>query len=160
MFKMPAARVTWLTAFFLLGYVGAEVALGGWIVLFMINVRKGAEFASGMTATGFWLGITVGRVVLGFVTPRIGEKLAIAVSTKPVIVNDLIANDIPDLPSYCDRSRTSVLARTTILRLSGRCGSRGILHRTIVPCCHGRVHEASSETPPCVGHWICRSVWW
>ena len=77
--KLPAARVTWLCALFLLGYVGIEVALGGWIVEFMIRVRHGAAFASGMTATGFWLGITVGRVVLGFVTPRIGEKLAIAV---------------------------------------------------------------------------------
>ena len=78
-FKMPAARVVWLCALFLLGYVGIEVALGGWIVTFMIRVRHGAPFASGMTATGFWLGITLGRVVLGFVTPRIGEKLAIAV---------------------------------------------------------------------------------
>lgn len=78
-FKMPAARITWLSAFFLLGYVGIEVALGGWIVTFMIQVRHGAAFASGMTATGFWLGITVGRLILGFVTPKIGEKLAIAV---------------------------------------------------------------------------------
>lgn len=31
-----------------------------------------------MTVTGFWLGITIGRVVLGFITGRIGEKLAIA----------------------------------------------------------------------------------
>lgn len=77
----PSARVTWLCALFLLGYVGIEVALGGWIVVFMIQVRQGAEFASGMTAMGFWLGITVGRVVLGFVTPRLGEKLAISVST-------------------------------------------------------------------------------
>jgi fucose permease len=77
--KRPAARVVWLSALFLLGYVGIEVALGGWIVTFMIRVRHGAPFASGMTATGFWLGITVGRVILGFVTPRIGEKLAITV---------------------------------------------------------------------------------
>lgn len=76
---MPSARVTWLCALFLLGYVGAEVALGGWIVTFMIRVRHGARFASGMTATGFWLGVTVGRVILGFVTPKIGEKLAISI---------------------------------------------------------------------------------
>ncbi|KAI6867838.1 MFS general substrate transporter [Hortaea werneckii] len=77
--KMPAARTTWLGALFLLGYVGTEVALGGWIVQFMIKVRDGEAFASGMTATGFWLGITVGRLVLGFVTPRIGEKLSVAI---------------------------------------------------------------------------------
>ena len=81
--KMPAARVTWLAALFLLGYVGVEVGLGGWIVVFMIRVRDGDRFASGMTATGFWLGLTIGRFVLGFVTPRIGEKVAIAVSNSP-----------------------------------------------------------------------------
>jgi fucose permease len=73
------AWVTWILAFFLLGYVGVEVALGGWIVTFLMRVRDGGDFASGMGATGFWLGITFGRVVLGFVTPRIGEKLAIVV---------------------------------------------------------------------------------
>ncbi|KAF2166036.1 hypothetical protein M409DRAFT_23763 [Zasmidium cellare ATCC 36951] len=77
--KKPAARVTWLCALFLLGYVGVEVALGGWIVEFMIRIRHAANFASGMSATGFWLGMTVGRVVLGFVTPKIGEKLAIMI---------------------------------------------------------------------------------
>ncbi|KJY01960.1 MFS transporter like protein [Zymoseptoria brevis] len=76
---MPAARVTWISALFFLGYVGIEVALGGWIVEFMIRVRDANPFSSGMSATGFWLGITVGRVVLGFVTPRIGEKLALMI---------------------------------------------------------------------------------
>ncbi|KXT12859.1 hypothetical protein AC579_5380 [Pseudocercospora musae] len=78
-FKMPAARTTWLCASFLLCYVGVEVALGGWIVEFMIRVRHAAEFPSGMSATGFWLGMTVGRIVLGFVTPKIGEKLSIMI---------------------------------------------------------------------------------
>ncbi|KAH7114442.1 major facilitator superfamily domain-containing protein [Dendryphion nanum] len=77
--RLPYARVTWACALFLLGYVGIEVALGGWIVKFMLEVRKGGDFASGMTATGFWMGITVGRIVLGFVTPKIGEKMAIAI---------------------------------------------------------------------------------
>ncbi|PSR81306.1 major facilitator superfamily domain-containing protein [Coniella lustricola] len=77
--QMPAARVSWLCAVFLLCYVGVEVALGGWIVTFMINERHGAAFASGMTATGFWLGLTMGRVTLGFVTPRLGERLALMI---------------------------------------------------------------------------------
>jgi fucose permease len=79
LFMRPAARVTWLCAFFLLGYVGLEVAVGGWIVTFMRRVRDGTPFNAGMVATGFWLGMTIGRVVLGFVTPRIGEKRAIAI---------------------------------------------------------------------------------
>lgn len=77
--RLPFAQVTWICAMFLLGYVGVEVALGGWIVKFMLQVRDGNPFASGMTATGFWMGLTVGRIILGFVTPKLGEKLAIAV---------------------------------------------------------------------------------
>jgi len=79
---MPSARVTWICALFLLGYVGIEVALGGWIVTFMKEVRHAAPFSSSMTSTGFWLGIAVGRIILGFVTPLIGEKIAITVSSE------------------------------------------------------------------------------
>lgn len=45
-------RVTWVSAFFLLVYVGIEVALGGWIVTYLIRVRNGDPFAAGMSATG------------------------------------------------------------------------------------------------------------
>lgn len=71
--------ITWLLAFFLLGYVGAEVSLGGWIVTFMLRVRHAEPFIAGLSATFFWLGLTIGRVLLGFITGRIGEKLAITV---------------------------------------------------------------------------------
>ena len=77
--KALKRRTTWILSAFLATYVGAEVSTGGWIVTFMTNVRKGAPFSSGLSATGFWLGITVGRVTLGFVTPRVGEKLAITI---------------------------------------------------------------------------------
>ncbi|KAJ5889005.1 Major facilitator superfamily domain general substrate transporter [Penicillium taxi] len=77
LWQRPSARVTWICSLFLLGYVGVEVALGGWIVTFMLRERHGSSFASGMTATGFWLGITVGRIILGFITPRLGEKVAV-----------------------------------------------------------------------------------
>jgi fucose permease len=81
MFTLPAGRTTWLCTAFLFLYLGVEVGLGGWIVTFMMKVRHGSPFASGMTATGFWLGLTVGRVILGFVTPRIGERLSVLVGT-------------------------------------------------------------------------------
>lgn len=112
LFHRPGARVTWVCAVFLLGYVGIEVALGGWIVEFMIQVRQGEAFASGMAAMGFWLGITVGRVILGFVTPRIGERLAITVSlsfTKAetfsmsrILTRDLVSTNRSTSPSQSD----------------------------------------------------------
>ncbi|PYH84987.1 MFS general substrate transporter [Aspergillus uvarum CBS 121591] len=99
LFKKSYARVTWICAIFLLGYVGIEVALGGWIVTFMIQVRHGQSFASGMTATGFWLGITVGRMALGFITPRIGEKLAIIVYSCCAIAAGLVLWLVPNFYS-------------------------------------------------------------
>lgn len=76
LFKRPAARVSWICAFLLLLYVGVEVSIGGWIVTLMRDVREAEPFPSGMTSMGFWLGITAGRMVLGFVTARLGERLA------------------------------------------------------------------------------------
>ncbi|QMW34977.1 hypothetical protein G4B84_010468, partial [Aspergillus flavus NRRL3357] len=96
LFTKRSARVTWICAFFLLGYVGIEVALGGWIVTFMMRVRHGEDFASGMVATGFWLGIACGRVVLGFITPRIGEKMAIIVYSLFAIACGLILWLVPN----------------------------------------------------------------
>lgn len=59
-----------LSSIYLLVYVGAEVGLGGWLVTFMTTVRHGPAFASGVTQSGLWAGITCGRIVLGFVTGR------------------------------------------------------------------------------------------
>ena len=72
-------RVTWVCSVFLLVCVGIEVAISGWVVVFMMNVRHASPFAAGMGETGFWLGLTVGRVTLGFVTGRLGEMTAIYV---------------------------------------------------------------------------------
>ncbi|KAJ6086716.1 hypothetical protein N7467_005630 [Penicillium canescens] len=96
LFKMPAARVSWICSIFLLGYVGIEVALGGWVVTFMKEVRHAAPFSSSMTSTGFWLGITIGRIILGFVTPLIGEKIAITVYISLEIAFCLILYLVPN----------------------------------------------------------------
>ncbi|KAK9387961.1 major facilitator superfamily domain-containing protein [Lipomyces mesembrius] len=67
-------RYTILLAFFLFFYMGAEVGLGSWIVTFMVTERHGEPAKMGAVASGYWAGLTVGRMVLGFVTGRIGEN--------------------------------------------------------------------------------------
>lgn len=42
----------------------------------MIEARHGKPFESGVVPTGFWLGITLGRITLGFLTARLGVRLA------------------------------------------------------------------------------------
>ena len=55
------------------------VALGGWIVTFMLRVREAKRYAAGISATGFWAGMTVGRAVLGFITERYGERVCVSI---------------------------------------------------------------------------------
>jgi len=47
--------------------------LGGWIVTYIINVRGGGP-SSGYISSGFFGGLTVGRVALLWVNRVIGEK--------------------------------------------------------------------------------------
>ncbi|KAK6457202.1 major facilitator superfamily domain-containing protein [Scheffersomyces xylosifermentans] len=54
--------VTWLISFFCLFYQGAEVSLAGWIVSFFLDYRHGNPKLVGYAASGFWGGLTVGRL--------------------------------------------------------------------------------------------------
>jgi hypothetical protein len=46
--------------------------VGGWLVDFMVQARNGEPFESGLASTGFWAGVTIGRLVLGFVNDWLG----------------------------------------------------------------------------------------
>lgn len=54
---------TWLLAFFILFYQGSEVSLAGWIVTFLLDYRGGPS-SVGYVASGFWGGLTLGRLLL------------------------------------------------------------------------------------------------
>jgi fucose permease len=54
-------------------YLDMIVALGGWIVVFMTRVRGATAIAGSAAASGFWGGMTIGRLFLSFVTVRLGE---------------------------------------------------------------------------------------
>ena len=56
-------KVVHLLAFFTLAYVGTEVSIGGWIVTFIIQERNGGS-SSGYISSGFFAGLTVGRLAL------------------------------------------------------------------------------------------------
>ncbi|KAH6692259.1 major facilitator superfamily domain-containing protein [Plectosphaerella plurivora] len=73
------SKVTWLCSSFFFIYMGVEVGLGGWVITFMLRVRKASEFAAGASGSGFWAGMVAGRALLGFVTERYGERLCISI---------------------------------------------------------------------------------
>lgn len=67
-------RITYVGAFFLLLYVGAEVTLGNWGYTYLISVRSGDTVAMAHIMSGYWAGICAGRLFLGYLTFKLGEK--------------------------------------------------------------------------------------
>ena len=68
-------RITPIGALFIFAYQGAEVSISGWVISFLINVRKGDPSRVGYVTAGFWGGITVGRLALSPLAQRMGEKI-------------------------------------------------------------------------------------
>lgn len=55
--------LTWLISFWVFFYQGGEVSIGGWIVTYLLDYR-GANNNYGYVASGFWGGLTLGRLIL------------------------------------------------------------------------------------------------
>ncbi|KAL1949088.1 hypothetical protein VTO73DRAFT_10894 [Trametes versicolor] len=89
-------RALHLLAFFILIYVGVEVTLGGWIVTYVIQLRGGGP-SSGYISSGFFGGLTLGRVGLLWVNQKIGEQRAIYVYGILAIALELVIWLVPSL---------------------------------------------------------------
>lgn len=64
-------RLIWLAAIFMLLYVGAEVTVGSWSYSYLTEVRHHGGLISGWSVSGYWLGITLGRVTLARLAARL-----------------------------------------------------------------------------------------
>ncbi|HEY7125883.1 MAG TPA: MFS transporter [Ktedonobacterales bacterium] len=67
-------RVVWIGALFLLFYVGSEVSLGSWSYTFLTEQRHLPTLFSGWAVSGYWFGLTVGRLTLARLAERGGGK--------------------------------------------------------------------------------------
>src|SRR5689334_2248731 len=88
-------RVVWLAALFLLFYVGAEVSLGSWSYTFLLEERHGSTLLSGWSVSGYWLGLTLGRLMLGRVAQRVGNKRLIQGCLLGVVIGVLFIWLVP-----------------------------------------------------------------
>src|SRR5438477_6996609 len=61
----------------------------------MIRVRTASHYASGISATGFWAGMTVGRAGLGFVTEHFGERRCVITYLLAALALELIFWFVP-----------------------------------------------------------------
>ena len=63
----------------------------------MIRIREASSFAAGAAATGFWGGMTAGRLFLSLLTARLGEFKAMLLYLGLSITFELTFWLIPDL---------------------------------------------------------------
>jgi fucose permease len=59
---------TWIICVFIFIYAGVEIAMAGWIFSFLVDQRDTSSFRAGVVNFLYWAGLTLGRVILGFVT--------------------------------------------------------------------------------------------
>lgn len=95
LFTALRQRVVWLAALFLLFYVGAEVSLGSWSYSFLTEERHVATLFSGWTVSGYWIGLTLGRLLLGRVALRFGNKRLIEGCLLGVVIGMLLTWLLP-----------------------------------------------------------------
>ncbi|MEO8287545.1 MAG: MFS transporter [Chloroflexota bacterium] len=88
-------RVVWVAALFLLAYVGIEVSLGSWTFSFLTEERDQTVQLSGFAVSGYWLGLTVGRLVLGRVAARLGNRRLIEMCLVGVVIGILLVWLVP-----------------------------------------------------------------
>lgn len=56
-------KPTVLGSLFIFAYQGAEVAISGWVISFLVQFRHGDPSKVGYVTSGFWAGITLGRLL-------------------------------------------------------------------------------------------------
>ncbi|WVW78707.1 hypothetical protein I302_100667 [Kwoniella bestiolae CBS 10118] len=76
-------------AFYMAIYVGVEVTIGGWATSFLLDER-GGDNNSGYVTSGYFGGLTVGRVILIPVTKRLGNHTSIYVYSLFTLVLTII----------------------------------------------------------------------
>lgn len=57
-----------LFSFYLLFYVGVETSIGSWLLSYLIHIKNLSQIESSYIVSWFFIGLTIGRMLLGFVT--------------------------------------------------------------------------------------------
>jgi fucose permease len=97
LFKALRLRAVWLGAFFLLFYVGTEVSLGSWGYSFLTVARLGPATVSAWIVSGYWCGLTLGRLTLAALVQSVGARRLITFCIGGVALGLVLAWFIPGI---------------------------------------------------------------
>jgi len=121
----------WLAAAFLLVYVGAEVSLGSWSYSVLTEERGLAALPAGWVVSGYWLGLTLGRLAIGRLAARLGDRRLIQICLGGVVAGLGLAWLGPGSPAFAmglwiAGASLGPLYPTTIAFIAGRVPARNV----------------------------------
>jgi len=97
-------RSVWLAACFLLFYTGTEITMGNWGYSFLTLARSGSLLLSAWVVSGYWCGLTLGRLLLARLTARLGAQRMMALCLAGVVPGLVLTWVLPfwgAVPGFC-----------------------------------------------------------
>lgn len=89
------SRMVWLFGAFLLVYVGVEASFGHWAYSVQVMARSTPPLLAGYGVSAYWLGLTVGRFLLGYGLRSLGAIRTITLSLGLLMVGLLAWWQLP-----------------------------------------------------------------
>ncbi|THH19893.1 hypothetical protein EW146_g1337 [Bondarzewia mesenterica] len=102
----------------------AEESIGGWIVSYVLEVRKGSPEGASWVASCFYLGLAIGRIALPTLNIFLGERRAIFIYLSFAIGLEAIAWAVPVLASTAAATALVGLAISTFYTAAITTGGR------------------------------------
>ncbi|CAO3596186.1 unnamed protein product [Absidia cylindrospora] len=90
-------RTTLLCAIYILIYVGLEVTLGGWGYTYLVEGKHGDPISMGKVLSMYWAALAIGRIILGYISGRYGERTSVTIFTLLTLVGIFCIWKIDDL---------------------------------------------------------------
>lgn len=85
-----ASPVIWFMAAIILIYVGVENGFGGWVSTYMQQTASFNATNAALTASLFWLSITIGRMLGSYLGTRIADTRLLKISVSTAILGSLV----------------------------------------------------------------------
>jgi fucose permease len=90
--------IVWLSALFLCLYVGAEISVGTWSYSLLTVERGTATLVAGWMVSGYWLGLTAGRLAMGHFAERVGTARIVQGCLVGIVVGAALVWAVPATP--------------------------------------------------------------
>ena len=95
MINLLRQSVTWIIALFLFFYAGVEISLSAWSYSFLTEQRQLPALFSAWMVSGYWIGLTLGRIVLAQLVAWLSERAAIQICVIGAMLGILLTWLIP-----------------------------------------------------------------